>query len=544
MKKTIKKTLTSLIIGLILIGANQVLIAQNFKKTYTYIQKGEIEKADLEVKQFTEKITKSDVDFTIYGIARCLIICDEKYQEYDPFKSLEMFEQTEKINADKGEVNKFLSKYDLSIEKVQEMIYQSILKVAKKVNTEESYQKALDVCQECFFKAEVLKLKEEAINNKTRVENALKRLSEKSAFEHAKNDMSISSLDFYINKYSNSENIFIPIATHLRDSVAFSKLNKTYSGYLDFIKQYPNSELVFKMREELPNLLFNQASQEKNIDLYELFIKEYSNDNRRLFAETQVEKLLYEKLMGNKSSEEFADFKKRFPNSDYLKELEANIEGDYEYFTDSRDSKIYKTIRIGNQVWMAENLRYEGVEHVPTPYNISDWGSIFNKVSRDDYSKKYGESYYCDIAQNVCPSGWHLPSKNEWEELFIHVNKNAYKESTDETRYIYWYGIADYLMNRKEFESFYSIHNFQSKFNVLATGDLDFGSNFTAGNAPQVINKGLETSFWTSTSGARRYLTVHFTTGSTPKTGGYKVARVTIHDEGLGHEFVRCVKNK
>jgi len=69
-------------------------------------------------------------------------------------------------------------------------------------------------------------------------------------------------------------------------------------------------------------------------------------------------------------------------------------------FTDNRDGKIYRWVRIGSQVWMAENLNY-----------ITDY-------SRSISSKKYGQLYEWNEAQRVCPVGWRLPSIADWERLF------------------------------------------------------------------------------------------------------------------------------
>jgi len=76
----------------------------------------------------------------------------------------------------------------------------------------------------------------------------------------------------------------------------------------------------------------------------------------------------------------------------------------YGSFTDIRDGKSYKTVKIGKQVWLAENLNYK---------------SVNSRCLHNDpaYSEKYGRLYSWYEAPRACPIGWHVPSNEEWDRL-------------------------------------------------------------------------------------------------------------------------------
>ena len=80
--------------------------------------------------------------------------------------------------------------------------------------------------------------------------------------------------------------------------------------------------------------------------------------------------------------------------------------------TDSRDGQTYRTVKIGNQVWMAENLNYE----TANSYCYQD--SVSNCT-------KYGRLYTWAAAKAACPSGWHLPTEVEFKELVATVGGSS-----------------------------------------------------------------------------------------------------------------------
>ena len=92
--------------------------------------------------------------------------------------------------------------------------------------------------------------------------------------------------------------------------------------------------------------------------------------------------------------------------------------------TDSRDGTVYKTVKIGNQVWFAENLNY-------------DDGHAVCPMEESENCKKYGRLYHfldngiegASSLGTVCPDGWHVPDSLEFAELISYVSANNGDES-------------------------------------------------------------------------------------------------------------------
>jgi uncharacterized protein (TIGR02145 family) len=72
---------------------------------------------------------------------------------------------------------------------------------------------------------------------------------------------------------------------------------------------------------------------------------------------------------------------------------------------DNRDGNFYNIVKIGDQWWMAENLRF-----------VSESGSWWWEMDIK-YTSIFGCYYSFEAAKTVCPAGWHLPSDTEWQAL-------------------------------------------------------------------------------------------------------------------------------
>ena len=144
-----------------------------------------------------------------------------------------------------------------------------------------------------------------------------------------------------------------------------------------------------------------------------------------------------------------------FPKLSYSQE-----EGLYE---DTRDGKMYKTVKIGEQIWLAQNLNYE---------SANSW-CYFDK---NEYCNKFGKLYTWEAIKEAIPAGWHLPTCQEWEALI--TNLGGYKTA-----------------------AYKIINGGASKFNALMSG-----SRATDGKFNNLYDFGM---FWTcteSTDSATVYL--------------------------------------
>ena len=121
-----------------------------------------------------------------------------------------------------------------------------------------------------------------------------------------------------------------------------------------------------------------------------------------------------------------------------IKDTSPRLVVEYSTITDDRDGQVYRTVKIGNQTWMAQNLNFknypEGVI-VPKDYDDKPLPELYGKLytwdaavdsaglfSDDAKGCGYGKSCARESGiRGLCPENWHLPDQAEWEELIAYA---------------------------------------------------------------------------------------------------------------------------
>jgi len=196
---------------------------------------------------------------------------------------------------------------------------------------------------------------------------------------------------------------------------------------------------------------------------------------------------------------------------------------------DKRNRKLYRTVAIGGNIWMAENLNYE-VENSYCYNNSADscakYGRLYTWAAAIDSVKlatdagnpqDCGYRKTCTLpakVQGICPTGWHLPSKSESEALFTAVGGKSTAGNILKSQ-------TGWFLGGKGTDAF--------GFAVLPAGDRSRSGDFSS--------DGADAYFWCSAE-ATVYLAYHM-------YFRYCDEDASVSNNSKGNAYsVRCVKDE
>ncbi|MFW5850786.1 MAG: FISUMP domain-containing protein [Bacteroidota bacterium] len=183
------------------------------------------------------------------------------------------------------------------------------------------------------------------------------------------------------------------------------------------------------------------------------------------------------------------------------------------------DGNSYPIIKLGEQIWMQENLR---VKHKPDGTNITE---CYDYDNNPDNSEIYGKLYtwnalmngnFQESTQGICPDGWHVPSDEEWKELEIFLGMT--RSDADLNNIWRGVGIGTALLEGGS-----------SNFDILLSGRMSSTGTFSLLNSMEYQ--------WTSTASGNTNAFRRCFAASDTKVGRWDTFPKTYAFS------VRCVKN-
>jgi len=180
-------------------------------------------------------------------------------------------------------------------------------------------------------------------------------------------------------------------------------------------------------------------------------------------------------------------------------------------FASDIDGNIYKTVKIGNQVWMAENLKvthYRNGDGILNTADAGQWislsiGGYCNYNNEENNSTAYGRLYNQESvndSRNLAFEGWHVPSEEEWQTLIDYLGGiNIAGGKMKESGTTHWNSPNTGATNESGFTALPGgLRNRDGSFSDLGTNAVFWSSvvNKWQGNIPDLYHSNSGTGWW------------------------------------------------
>lgn len=230
----------------------------------------------------------------------------------------------------------------------------------------------------------------------------------------AKNDKSSSSVK--VKDSSSSRKIEVSSNSSKKGDTSSSMSSSNSSSST----KYKESSSSAKTKESSSSKIPDESSSSVEINSSSSSIKTESSSSSEIVVESSSDVIVEESSSSVQSSSSMNSIYDAVNNT----------------LTDLRDNRVYKTVTIGEQIWMAENLNYMPEDTAGTIYS---GGTVCggDETEYEGDSKRcdeFGRLYLRKVAlykakasdrRGICPDGWVIPKKGDWENLVEFLGENA-----------------------------------------------------------------------------------------------------------------------
>jgi len=188
--------------------------------------------------------------------------------------------------------------------------------------------------------------------------------------------------------------LFISCASQV-DSYRWARKKHTIKAYKEYLKKYPDGKFVDDAKENIAEILaFREAMRSDLTEKYRQFLKDYPDSQ----FSPHVKRKLF--CLENKLADQ--------------------------------DGNVYNIIIIGDQIWMAENLKvahYRNGDPIPNVTSPDEWKGLSTGArcvydNEERHADTYGYLYNWHAvtdSRNIAPEGWHVPNDKDWWQLDMHL---------------------------------------------------------------------------------------------------------------------------
>jgi uncharacterized protein (TIGR02145 family) len=167
------------------------------------------------------------------------------------------------------------------------------------------------------------------------------------------------------------------------------------------------------------NLFFGNANSSN--DLFQVINNTFNHTAVKLTPDT---KYFFKAYAENKTGIGYGKTVTFIPKS-LTSNIKFNQAIGYDSIFDHEGNK-YRTVKIGNQTWLAENLKsitYTTGEPIANIFNYSlvSWYNNDQLTSKASYGALYSPNAIFNNPEKICPAGWHIPNVDEWDSLIVHL---------------------------------------------------------------------------------------------------------------------------